>query len=248
MCSAKEGWFGGSDVVCQPSPPLASRPSRLVLLGPPGVGKGTQAAGLCKSIRCCHLSTGDLFRTAKSCDTASPAMQQALVAMRRGELVSDEIVIAMVRERSGCLQCAGGFLLDGFPRTVRQAEALDQMLDELNVSLDAVICFELPLEKIVARLSGRRTCSACHRVFHVQGQPPAMEGICDGCGGRLMLRDDDQPEAVRLRMQTYEAETLPLIEFYHKTDKLQCVAAEGTPDEILKRTLQVVDRVGVTVS
>ena len=177
------GWYSGGEIPCEPVPPLHDSPYRLVLLGPPGVGKGTQAKLLCERLRACHLSTGDLFRSAKCEGASSPAMKDALDAMERGELISNEVVIAMVRERSRCLRCQGGFLLDGFPRTVRQAEALEEVLDELNVKLDAAVCYELPVEEVVARLGGRRVCSSCQAVFHVSNHPPDVPNVCDPAEG-----------------------------------------------------------------
>ena len=148
-------WFRG-DAPGEPPPPVAGRPYRLVLLGPPGVGKGTQAELLCEALGACHLSTGDVFRAAACQGTPSPALRAAVDAMRRGELVPDAVVIELVRERAGCLRCRGGFLLDGFPRTVAQAEALEALLVEQGVALDAVVSYELPLDEVVARLSDRR--------------------------------------------------------------------------------------------
>ena len=240
MNPERVGWFTGGETPCEPVPPVRDQACRLVLLGPPGVGKGTQANLLVERLRACHLSTGDLFRAAKCEGASSPAMKEALNAMRRGELVSDEIVIAMVRERASCLHCHGGFLLDGFPRTVRQAEALEKILSELNVELDAAVCFELPIEEIVARLGGRRSCSSCHAVFHVSSNPPNESGICDHCGDSLFQRDDDQPSAVRVRMRAYEDETSPLIDYYERNGKLRRVEAVGSPQEIFERTVRLI--------
>lgn len=237
MNNEKTGWFSPSQGPCDPQPPRLDHPYRAVLLGPPGVGKGTQAKLLCQQLRACHLSTGDLFRAA-SCDGAtSPAMQQALDAMQRGELVSDDLVIEMVRERAQCLRCHGGFLLDGFPRTVHQAEALEQIVGDLSVSLDAVISYEMAIDEVVARLSGRRTCGQCQAVYHVVSRPPQTPDVCDDCGGQLIQRDDDQPEAVRVRMETYAQQTQPLIDFYQQQNKLLQVEATGTPQEVFDRTL-----------
>lgn len=234
-------WFSGGEMSCDPVPPLRAPAFRIVLLGPPGVGKGTQAKLLSERLRACHLSTGDLFRSAKCEGTASPAMQQALEAMQRGELISDELVIAMVRERDQCLRCHGGFLLDGFPRTVRQAEALAEMVAELGVSLDAAVCFELPNEEIVVRLSGRRTCGACGSVFHVVSQPPQVDGVCDECQGELIQRGDDHPDAIRVRLRVYDEETQPLIDFYQRAGKLRRVHAGGNPQEVFEQTIQLLD-------
>ncbi len=244
----RAAWFTAGKVCCDSNSPKAERPYRLVLLGPPGVGKGTQALLLCESLRACHLSTGDLFRAAKCNGASSAAMEAALQAMQSGQLVSDELVLEMVRERSTCLRCQGGFLLDGFPRTVRQAEALDTMLDELAVPLDAVLCFELPLEEIVARLSGRRTCSNCRAVFHVTANPPAVADVCDHCGAPLIQRDDDRPAAIRVRMRVYEEETQPLIEFYEQNGKLVRISAAGAPEEIRDRALAALqERLGAPI-
>jgi adenylate kinase len=211
----------------------------LVLLGAPGVGKGTQAELLSADLGACHLSTGDIFRAAKDLEPSkrTSAMTAALEYMRRGELVPDETVLALLAERSRCLRCPGGFLLDGFPRTVAQAEALEKLLAKHKVKLDAVVNYELPLEQVVSRLSGRRTCPGCKAVFHIDARPPKVKGVCDHCGGSLYQRDDDRPESIRVRMEAYEKSTAPLAEFYRRREMLVPVEAEGTPEEIFERTM-----------
>jgi adenylate kinase len=236
-------WIQGGAVKCDilPSPP--PRVFRLVLLGAPGVGKGTQAELLCERLGTCHLSTGDIFRAAKSlaAHERSPALEAALGYMKRGDLVPDQTVLDLIRERTGCLRCQGGFLLDGFPRTVVQAEAFEKILQPENLRLDAVLNYDLPIDKVVARLSGRRTCPGCKAVFHVTGRPPRVEGVCDHCGGKLQQREDDRPEAVRVRMEVYDKSTKPLTDFYQKRGLLVTVEAEGTPEEIYQRTLSALD-------
>ncbi|MFO1478337.1 MAG: nucleoside monophosphate kinase [Verrucomicrobiota bacterium] len=239
----RTAWIKGGTAKCTTPPANPARPRRLVLLGAPGVGKGTQAELLANELGACHLSTGDIFRAAKTLDTCerSPAMTQALDYMLKGELVPDTTVLGLVSERAGCLRCQGGFLLDGFPRTVAQAEALDKVLQEQKVSLGAVISYELPIDVIVARLSGRRTCSVCKAVFHTQSRPPKKDGICDHCGAPLIQREDDRPESVRVRMAAYASSTAPLAEFYKKKGLLLPVSAEGKPEEIFQRTLKALD-------
>jgi adenylate kinase len=161
--------------------------------------------------------------------------------MRRGELVSDRVVVSMVEERVGCFHCRVGFLLDGFPRTVAQAEELDVLLRAQGVSLDAVLCYDLPLDQIVKRLSGRRTCSKCKAVYHVDSRKPRVEGICDRCGSPLLQREDDQPESIRVRMATYEESTRPLIDYYQRDGRLLLISAAGSPDEILERSLHALN-------
>ena len=156
--------------------------------------------------------------------------------MKRGELVPDETVLGLIGERLRCLHCSGGFLLDGFPRTVAQAKALDELLKNEKVPLTAVFDYELPLDKIVARLAGRRVCTRCKAVFHVATLPPQVEGICDECGGALIQREDDRPESVHVRMQAYEQSTRPLIEYYQQRGLLVSISAEGSPEEIYRRT------------
>jgi adenylate kinase len=161
--------------------------------------------------------------------------------MKRGELVPDSTVLDMVRERLRCLNCHGGFLLDGFPRTVVQAVALGEMLQSQRVFLEGVLSYELPLDQIVSRLSGRRTCAGCKAVFHVRTRPPKKDGLCDHCGGALFQREDDRPEAIRVRMQAYEKSTAPLIEFYQKQALLISVSAEGSPQEIYERSISALN-------
>lgn len=239
----RAAWLKGPAICCSVPPQARSRPRHFVLLGAPGVGKGTQAELLSARLGPCQLSTGDIFRAAKSIAAGerSPALNLALDAMRKGELVTDETVLAMIRERTACLRCEGGFLLDGFPRTVAQAEALTQLLAQEKIRLDAVISYELPLETIVARLSGRRTCDKCKAVYHVQSQPPKAEGVCDQCGGKLIQREDDRPESVKVRMAAYESSTAPLADYYRKLNLLVPVSAEGSPEAIYQRTVQTLD-------
>jgi len=164
-------------------------------------------------------------------------MKEALGYMRRGALVPDSTVWEMVRERIACLNCGGGFILDGFPRTLGQAELLKQLMDSEGLTLTAVVNYELPVNEIVARLSGRRTCEKCKAVFHVTELPPKVAGRCDRCDGSLFQREDDRPESIKVRLQAYDRSTAPLIEFYRKAGLLVRVAAAGSPDEIFEMTL-----------
>ncbi len=211
---------------------------RIVLLGAPGIGKGTQAELLCERLGTCHLSTGDVFRTAKCLPESeqTPSMKEALRFMRQGALVPDETVLALVRDRLRCLRCSGGFLLDGFPRTVAQAEALEKTLANEHIQLTAVLDYELPLERVVARISGRRTCTSCKAVFHVATRPPKVADVCDHCGASLFQREDDRQESVEVRMKAYAISTKPLIDFYQKRGLLISISAEGSPEEIYQRT------------
>src|SRR5271165_3305816 len=235
----RAAWLQGSLTECCALPEKANPCWRLVLLGAPGVGKGTQAQRLNERLGACHLSTGDVLRAVgnrKGCEL-TPAMAAALEYMRRGDLVPDVTVWEMVRERSACLHCRGGFVLDGFPRTLGQAETLNQLMEKENLSLSAVVDYELPVAEIVTRLSGRRICEKCKAVFHVTRQPSRFAGDCDQCGGRLYQREDDRPESVELRLKVYESSTAPLIKYYRELGLLVPVAATGSPEVICARTL-----------
>jgi adenylate kinase len=235
----RTAWIKGGNAECQVKPQKPPRPWRLVLLGAPGVGKGTQAELLCENLGTCRLSTGDIFRSAKCLaeNERSWVLEDALRFMRSGNLVPDETVLDLIRERARCLRCGGGCLLDGFPRTVAQAEALSELLQQETIELDAVLNYELPIEEIVSRLSGRRTCSGCKAVFHVSNRPPRIEGVCDHCGAKLLEREDDRPDAVRVRMEVYESSTKPLIDYYHQRGLLIIIKSEGTPETICRRTI-----------
>lgn len=237
-------WLKGPAAHCSNLPRPRPTPFHFILLGAPGAGKGTQAELLSERLGACQLSTGDVFRAAKSiaeCDR-TPALNTALDAMKRGELVTDETVLDVIKERTTCLRCGGGFLLDGFPRTVCQAEALTELLAREQIPLNAVLSYELPLDTIVSRLSGRRTCEKCKAVYHVQSKPPKAEGVCDDCGGRLIQREDDRPESVKVRMAAYESSTAPLADYYRKRNLLVRVSAEGSPESIYQRTIQMLEK------
>lgn len=230
-------WLQGPSAHCDTVEGVQN-PWRIILLGAPGVGKGTQADLLTHELKACHLSTGDVFRAAaKSQCELSPAMKAATDHMRKGELVPDETVWEMVRERTGCLRCAGGFILDGFPRTLAQAESLKGHMAAEGLDLNAVVSYELPASEIIARLSGRRTCRGCRTAFHVVNQPPKSEGVCDRCGGELFQREDDRPESIKVRLEAYDRSTAPLIDFYKKMGVLLTVDATGSPEEIFAKTL-----------
>ena len=235
----RAAWLQGPSAECAPIARKHDPAWRLVLLGAPGVGKGTQAELLHERLGACHLSTGDVFRAAASRTDCmpSPAMAKALAVMRRGALVPDATVWEMVRERVGCLRCGGGFLLDGFPRTLTQAESLTELLEKEKLPLNAAINYELPVAEIVSRLSGRRTCCKCKAVFHVTNHPPKHEGICDHCNSAVFRREDDREESIKVRLEAYQASTRPLIEYYRRQGILVSVPATGSPEEICDRTL-----------
>ncbi|MHB1308982.1 MAG: adenylate kinase family protein [Limisphaerales bacterium] len=239
----RDAWFGGSSGSCESPPVGPLRPTRLVLLGAPGVGKGTQAAKLARHLRACHLSTGDLFRNLLALDpgTRTPSMETAVEHMRRGELVPDEIVVSLMRDRFRCLSCPTGFLLDGFPRTVAQAEALDRLLGEFHLAVTRVLHYDLPLEKTVERLSGRRVCPYCKALYHLESSRPRVDGICDRCGTALIQREDDHPEAIRIRLRAFCRSTAPLVDHFHRRGLLATVPADGPPDRVFDRSIQALN-------
>ena len=184
----------------------------LLIMGPPGAGKGTQAEVLVKELNIVHISTGDMFREAIKQGTEMG--KKAKEYMDQGALVPDEVVIGMVKERLSLPDTRGGFLLDGFPRTVEQAGALDKTLASLNIKLDGVVNIVVPLDKLMARLTGRRVCKGCGASYHVIFNPPKAEGKCNTCGGELYQRTDDNEESVGTRLKAYQDKTQPLIDYY----------------------------------
>lgn len=236
----QSAWLKATPTTCANESKGSSRPWRFVLLGAPGIGKGTQAELLTAKLGACQLSTGDVFRAAKSLpvEEQSPAIREAIAFMTAGKLVPDATVIELVRERAHCLHWQHGFLLDGFPRTEAQAEALGKILKDEGLELDAVISYELPVEKVVERIAGRRVCSKCKKSYHVVDFPPKNEGVCDACGGSLFQRADDQPDAVRVRLAVYEKSTAPLINYYEKRGKLVRIECDDSPKGTFERTLK----------
>ncbi|MDR1206040.1 MAG: adenylate kinase [Peptococcaceae bacterium] len=187
---------------------------RTLLMGPPGAGKGTQAVLLSKALAAPHISTGDMFRKAVEEGTALGLEAQGF--MDAGQLVPDEVTVGIVRERLMEPDCLKGFLLDGFPRTIPQAEALDRILESVQAPLDIVLNIAAGREELMARITGRRMCHVCGASFHVLFNPPAKEGVCDQCGGELYQRDDDGAETVGKRLDVYERQTRPLLDWYAK--------------------------------
>lgn len=238
----RTAWFQGGDARCLNPGVFPERPWRLVLLGGPGVGKGTQASRLSRLLGACHLSTGDVFRYAKqdSGKEPTPALQEAIHYMEQGSLVPDRTVIEIVRERGCCLSCPKGFLLDGFPRTLTQAQQLDEIMAAAGLSFDAVLNYELDEESLIARLTGRRTCRSCKASFHMTDAPPRQEGVCDHCGGELYQRTDDTIEVIRNRLREYEKQSGPLKAYYAERGMLKTISSEGMPKDTSARTDAVI--------
>jgi adenylate kinase len=209
-------------------------------VGPPGAGKGTQAQFLASHLSIPKISTGDIFRDNVSHGTALGRRAQAY--MERGDLVPDEVTIAMVTDRLADEDAQAGFLLDGFPRNVPQAETLKKMLLSLDTRLDVVLELVVDDDEVVRRLSGRRTCRRCGRIWHESFDPPLVAGICDDCGGELFQRDDDREETIRHRLEVYQEQTAPLVSFYADEGTLLGLDATGPVDEITDRALGALRR------
>lgn len=208
---------------------------RLILLGAPGVGKGTQAKKLQDQFGIPQISTGDILRAAVRDKTELGMAAKAY--MDRGELVPDDVIIGIIRERISQPDCEKGFILDGFPRTIPQAEALDAMLAEMKLNLDVVLEIYVDPEKIVQRLTNRRVCSECGAVFNLLTNPPPADGKCPNCGGEIIQRDDDKEETVRNRLAVYNKQTAPLKEFYSKKGILKTIDGDDTIEEVYRKIL-----------
>jgi adenylate kinase len=206
---------------------------RLVLVGPPGAGKGTQAEFVGAHFAVPKISTGDIFRANVAAGT--PLGVEAKRFMDSGQLVPDEVTINMVRDRLAEPDAADGFLLDGFPRTVPQATALDKLLADLGVGLDVVLELVVDDDEVIRRLSGRWTCRGCGKIWHIEFDPPTHEGVCDRCGGDLYQRDDDKAETVSERLRVYARDTAPLIIFYGAQGKLVGIDATGPVEDVTVR-------------
>jgi adenylate kinase len=203
------------------------------MMGAPGAGKGTQAKLLQKRLGVPHISTGDILREAVRAGT--PLGREAQQKMEHGLLVPDDVVIGIVDERLGRSDCTRGFILDGFPRTVAQAQALDALLARRGLPLTAVVEVDVPRAELVQRISGRRVCQACGTLSHVRFDPPTTTGRCDRCAGTLVQRDDDREETVGRRLDVYARETAPVLEHYRQAGLLRSVQGTGSPDEVLGR-------------
>lgn len=212
---------------------------RVVLVGAPGSGKGTQAKFLAKHFGIPQISTGDIFRA--NITASTELGRRAKHYMDAGDLVPDEVTIAIVRARLAEADAVPGFLLDGFPRTVPQAEALQHILHELEIPLDAVLELQIDDDEVVRRLSGRRTCRKCGHIWHVEFDPPTTPGLCDVCGSELFQRDDDLPDTVRRRLEVYAEQTEPLVGFYAAGGLLRTIAAHGPVDDITERAIEALE-------
>jgi adenylate kinase len=215
---------------------------RLVLVGPPGAGKGTQAEFIAAHVAVPKISTGDIFRTNVSQGT--PLGVEARRYMDAGKLVPDEVTINMVRDRLADSDAEDGFLLDGFPRNVPQAAALDKMLTDLGTELDVVLELVVDDDEVIRRLSGRRTCRGCGKVWHVEFDPPSHDGVCDRCGGELYQRDDDKAETIAERLRVYSTETAPLVDYYGAQGKLVGIDATGPVEDVTARAIDALRSYG----
>lgn len=215
---------------------------RLVLVGPPGAGKGTQAEFIAAHLAVPKISTGDIFRANVSQGT--PLGLEAKRYMDAGNLVPDEVTINMVRDRLAEPDAADGFLLDGFPRTVPQANSLDKLLADLGSGLDLVLELVVENEEVIRRLSGRRNCRGCGKIWHLEYDATSHEGVCDRCGGELFQRDDDKPETVAHRLEEYSGKTAPLVDFYGAQGKLVGIDATGPVEDVTVRAIDALRSYG----
>ncbi len=212
---------------------------KLVLLGAPGAGKGTQAKKLVGKYTIPQISTGDILR--KAVADGTPLGKEAKSYMDKGELVPDSVVIGLVKERIIQDDCRNGYILDGFPRNTSQAEVLDSVLADMGAPLDVALSVDVDKDDLMKRLTGRRTCKNCQQMFNVYFTPPRKEGVCDKCGGELFQRDDDKDETIKNRLDVYEAQTAPLMDYYGKKGILKSVRGVGSIDEIFDRIVAILD-------
>jgi adenylate kinase len=212
---------------------------RLVLLGAPGAGKGTQAKKLTEKYKIPQISTGDILR--KAVADGTPLGKEAKVIMDKGELVPDKIVLGLVEERVKQNDCKNGYILDGFPRNTAQAEALDKMLNDLRMPLDSALSVDVPKDDLMKRLTGRRTCKNCQQMYNIYSSPAKKDGVCDKCGGELFQRGDDKEETIKKRLDVYDAQTAPLINYYKERGILKRVQGIGSIDEIFKNVCTILE-------
>ena len=210
---------------------------KIIMLGAPGAGKGTQAKKIAAKYAIPHISTGDIFRA--NIKNNTELGQKAKTYMDKGELVPDELVVDLIMDRFKEADCANGYVLDGFPRTIPQAEALDKALSANGESVDYAINVEVPDENIINRMSGRRACVGCGATYHIQFNPTKVEGICDACGEKLILRDDDKPETVKNRLSVYHEQTQPLIEYYSGKGVLMEVDGTQPMDDVFAAIVKI---------
>ena len=211
----------------------------IILFGAPGAGKGTQAVELVNKYKLTHISTGDMFRNAIKNQTEMGILANSYIS--KGELVPDEVTVGLVKERLAQEDCKNGFILDGFPRTLPQAECVDQICSELNIKIDNVIDIEVSTDDIIERLSGRRVCKSCGASYHVTLNRPKVEGVCDICGGELYTRKDDNKESVAVRIYTYQAQTTPLINYYKNKGILLEINGQQDINDVFK---EIVNKLG----
>lgn len=239
-------WLRGDLFSCLQPAPGGLRQWRLILLGPPGVGKGTQARLLADALGACPLSTSDIFRSQLE-RSQNLSLARIRDRMDRGMLLADDYVLGLIRDRRRCLRCRGGFLLEGFPRTLIQAASLDALLSAEHVQLDAVIHYDLPFTELIVRMSGRRVCPRCHAAFHLEMRRPRRAGICDHCGTSLVHRADDHVDAIHSRLTAYIEAAEQVLVHYHRQSLVISVSAGDDPNSVFARTLSLLEERGFSL-
>lgn len=212
----------------------------MIIMGPPGAGKGTQSERIVKYLNVPHISTGDMFREAIAKKTQLGLLAESYI--QSGKLVPDEVTIGLVKERLSCPDCQNGYLLDGFPRTIKQAEALKVLTKEISREVDVVINIACDYSVLTKRISGRRVCSKCGNSYHIETKKPLVDGICDSCGGTLIQRKDDTEEALKVRLDAYEKQTKPLLEYYQKENILEEVDGLQSIEDVFNDIKNILER------